>query len=397
MKKLIVLGLCLAACVPDRRPAEGADDVLLPAPAGHTPRSADKPIPERGAVLDRKSLIESVLARNPSIESRKHAWQSARAKRGTVDALDDPVIAYSIAPMSIGSSNIGQTVQLSQRFPWPGKLSSRGESADHQADAARQEIRVSELDLALEASELYDDYYLVERSLEVNAVHKSLLSELQASAEAQYSVGRAALQDPLQAEVERTRLDEQDAMLKSRRAVIVASLNALLHRAPDSPLASPPKTLKVRRDAPPSFRDLGARALSASPELRRERAKRQAASADATYAEREYYPDFTLMASYSTMFMPDHRFMVGVSTPIPIQRGKRGAALDESDARIAETRSESARIADRILADVEVSRQRVLEAREIVSIYEGRLIPAARDQVAAARSDFRRRAPAFPR
>ena len=341
-----------------------------------------------GPVLSRTALIRAVIARNPEADARRHALRAARARRSQVSALDDPEVAYSFAPMSIGGSTFGQIIQVSQRFPWPGKRASLGDSADFEADAAREDVRVTELDLALEASLLFDDYCLVYHSLDVNEHHRHLLIELKSSAEIQLSVGRGSFQDPLQAEVEISRLAEQDVVLRSERNTIVSSLNALLHRGPNEALPPPPQSSSVALDLPPPEEALVRAALQASPELRGLRARERAAESVARYSKREYYPDFTLMASYSTMFMPDSRFMVGASTPIPLQRGRRAGALDEANARIAETRSERARALDRLRAEVSIARRRVVESIEVVKLFDGRLLPTARAQVNAASVDF---------
>lgn len=401
----------LVACVP-ARPAEEPPDTLLapgslarPAPdeappaqatpSGRTAPPVQATPPERlpaprgrAAVLSRTVLIRAVIVRNPGVEERRQALRAARARRSQVTALDDPEIAYSFAPMSIGSSTFGQVVQVSQRFPWPGKLGSLGDAAEFEAEAAGQDVHVTELDLALEASLLFDDYWLVKNERDVNLYHQHLLDALERSAESQLSVGRASLQDPLQAEVELARLAEQDVMLRSTREVVVARLNALLHRAPDAALPPPPRSPDATLDLPPPEAVLLRAALATSPELRALGARGRAAEAKVRHAKREYYPDFTLMASYNTMFMPDSRFMVGASTPIPLQRGRRGGALDEADAEVAGIHSERARVIDRIQTNVVVARQRVVETIRVLQVFDRRLLPVARAQVTAARTEF---------
>jgi outer membrane protein TolC len=333
-------------------------------------------------------LIRAVLARNPEIEARRQAVRAARTRRSQLSALDDPEVAYSFAPRTIGSGTFGQTVQISQRFPWPGKRSSLGESAELEADAASHGVRVTELDLALEASLLFDDYFLVHRSLAVNEHHQHQLKELKSIAESQLTIGRASLQDPLQAEVELSRLVEEDASLRSDRDAIVSSLNGLLHRTPSEPLPAPPVRASEDLSEPAPEPVLTRMALDARPELRGLRARERAGESMARWARREYFPDFTLMASYSTMLEPDSRLLVGVSTPIPLQRGGRGGAVDEAEARIAELRSESARLVDRIRADVSVARHRIVQAIRRVKLLDGRTIPATKAQISAALADF---------
>ncbi len=409
---LAVVATLTSACVPARRADDAQSAAALgrgevgtsaEAPTGPRrpgdegvpgalpPERAPAPAGRSGPYLDRTRLIREVLAKNPSVEARRHAWRAARAQKRAVDSWDDPMLGYEVAPLSIFSSDtrFGQTIRLSQRVPWPGKLSSASDAADEVAAAEAEVVSVTELDLALQASLLFDDYWSVERALDVNREHRNLLEELRRGAEIQYSVGRGSLSDPLQADVEMVMLAEQDIGLESKRDVVGARLNALLHRPPEAALPAPAARNDVSLAAPPTSQEVQRAAILASPELRALAARSRAAQAEIRHAERQYYPDVTLMASYSSMWMElEHQIMIGIEAPIPIQRGSRGGAVDVASARAAEVRSETLRVVDGVRERAETARFRVLEGIRIVKLYEGRLIPAARDQVAAARADF---------
>ncbi|MEZ4222825.1 MAG: TolC family protein [Polyangiaceae bacterium] len=363
-----------------------------PLPQGNSP-ATERPKQSRvaGPGLDRARLIREVLAKNPSIEARRHAFRASRARERQVDTWADPMLGYEVAPLSIFSSNVqfGQTIRLSQRVPWPGKLSSARDAAEHSAAGAREAITVTELDLALEASNLFDDYWGIERALDVNREHRKLLDELRRGAEIQYSVGRGSLSEPLQVDVETAMLTERDIGLEAARDVVIARLNALLHRRPESPLPAPSASLAISFEAPPTAAEAQRRAIANSPELKALAARSRAAQAEIRFAERQYYPDLTLMASYSSMWKElEHQFMVGVEAPIPIQRGARGGAVDAASAKAAQVRSETTSEIDRVRAAVEITRRRVIEALRVAKVYDQQVIPSARDQVAAVRADF---------
>ena len=373
-------------------PGAPAEDALEEAGAG-VAEARGGATPEGvadAAVLDRGRFVAAVLARNPSVSAARQAWRAAKSRRVQREALDDPMLSYSFAPLSIGSGmRYGQTVELSQRFPWPGKLGSLGDAAEAEADEAAERYQAVKLDLALAASMLYDDYYLVARSLDINREHQSLLEQLQQSAQARYGVGRGSLQDPLQAEVERVRLVHDAIVLEADRAVTVARMNALLHRPSNAELPPPPVELAISTEAPAAPAVLHERALGQRSELRAFAARVRALEARRRFAEREYYPDFTLMLSYSSMWESiEHQFMVGVAAPIPIQRGARGGAREEASALGAEARQELKAQALEIQRDVDVARARVVEALQIVELYEGKLLPLARDRLRAALAGF---------
>src|SRR5690606_35770794 len=82
----------------------------------------------------------------------------------------------------------------------------------------------------------------------------------------------------------------------------------------------------------------------------------------------------------------EHQFMVGVSAPIPIQRGARGGAVDEANAMSARARQAVMAATSEIRRDVDVARARVLEALHVLRLYDEQLLPLARDRLRAARA-----------
>lgn len=130
--------------------------------------------------LDRAALIRAVLASNPSAEAARQGWRAALAQYPQSSALPDPMVEYSLAPLSIGSSNVsfGQVIGINQRFPWPGKLALEGEVALAEAEAAREGYDATRQRLALMASMLFDQYYAVQRSLDLNEEHRRLAEDI---------------------------------------------------------------------------------------------------------------------------------------------------------------------------------------------------------------------------
>lgn len=346
--------------------------------------------PVGSATLERVALVQEVLERNPSLDAAREAWQAALSRVPQATALEDPMLSYSVAPLSItGQSRFGQAVELGQEIPFPGKRNLRGEVVQAEAAAARQVWESARLRLALMASQLFDDYFVVHRGLAINDEHLELLRTLKKSAEAQYVVGRASQADPLQAEVELSELLRQRLALESQRDTVRAQLNGLLHRPPHKPLPLPPQELPAPEGVLPLSDILQEEALRQRPELAGMRSRVGGGEAAVQLAKREYWPDFRIMGSYNSMWMDTpHQFMAGVSINIPLQRGKRKAAVEEAQAQLRSTRQEEARLVDDVRVEVEQARARFQEALEALKLYRGRVLPAARDQVAAARVGF---------
>jgi outer membrane protein TolC len=335
-------------------------------------------------------LLEAVLARNPSIEASRQAWRAALARLPVETSLDDTTLAYTIAPGSVPSEDIrfGQVIQVRQRFPWPGKLDLRGAVVLAEAAARREDYATLRLNLGLIAALLFEDYFLVTRFLVVNAEHIVLLERLAVSAGARYSVGLGSQLDPIQAEVELAHLDHRRMVLLTRLAMTSAQLNGLLHRPPEA-LLPPPAQPAVVQAPTASADEMLEEALTARPELLASQARISGAESRIDVALSEYDPDVTLAATYNSMWaQPEHQVMIGFSINIPWQLARRDAAVDEAEAQLARLESEHEALADEIRVDVVLGRLRLVEAHYVVGLYEARLLPAAREQLAAAEAGF---------
>ena len=343
------------------------------------------------ATLERRALIEAVLARNPDIEAARAAWRGALHRVPQQSAIDDPMVSYSFAPLSIASSDarFGQRIEIEQKLPISGRRGLAADVALAEADAAREDVEGVRLRLAAMASTLFDDYYVAVRALEVDAHHKTLLEQMRKSAEAQYTAGRAAQQDPLQAEVELAMVERDRLMHETDRKVAIAQLNGLLHREPAATLPAPPQQLPAPSDAPLDERALIDLALRQRPELRGQDARIKKGVAAQRLASRESWPEVSVMGAYDSMWdMPEHRWMLGLSVEVPLARGRRTGARDEAAAETDEARFMRERIADEIRVEVKTAIERVNEARAVLALYEQRMLPAARAQADAARAGF---------
>lgn len=341
--------------------------------------------------LTRELVVGEVLRRNPTVAAAQAGWRAALARVPQERALDDPMFSYAIAPLSVFSreTRLGQSIELQQRIPIAGQRRLRGEVALAEASRARESWAETQHRLALAASLLYDDWYLAHRALEVNAEHIELVEALKKSAQALYVVGRASQQDPLQAEVELSHLLHDRVVLATQRDAVRAELNGLLHRPPQAKLPPPPKTLPAREQPPASSEDLQALALRQRPELAGTRADIEAQSAAIDLARRAYYPDIAVMGAYNSMWMETaHQYMIGISIEVPLYFGKRRAAVEEATASFSRAAHEQEQLEDEVRVEVEKARQRLVEAQHLLHLYRTRLVPAAKDQVAAARAGF---------
>lgn len=400
-------GMVLAGCATetragyDERLAAWRQDASQAAPEDGAVVDAEKEDEERlfgdAEVLEQRALVAAVLRRSPTVASARQAWRAALEEVPQVTSFEDPMLAYEVAPLSVPlpisgrDVPFGNSVMLSQRLPFPGKLEAEGALALSSADVVEHELRATRLSLALLSSQLWADYFATARSLTVNEELSAVLLSLRESAEAHLATGHALLRDPLRAEVSLAHLEHDRVVLEARRRVLIARLNGLLHRAPDAALPPPPAEVAlpdvIVNDN--DEQDLQARALEERPEVAAAQARIGGAEAGLDLAGLSYAPDVSVSGQYTSMFpLLEHQWMLGASLSLPLQLGRRDAERDEAKARMSRARSEHARVIDDVRTEVAVARERAREARHVVTLYEDRLIPVARGQLEAARASL---------
>jgi outer membrane protein TolC len=376
--------------------------VVEPAPA---PRPAARPpLPPRpdhplfgdAPELSAQTVVEQVLARNPSLAQTEAAWQAAQARYPQVTSLDDPMFAATVGPGTVAPDDPGihfaYRLEISQKYPWPGKLHLRGENALAEARAAGNEVEDTRLRLVESARTAFSDYYLVGRALEVNAANLRLLERFRNNAQTRYENNLVPLQDVLQAKVEIGRERQRRLTLERMQQVAVARLNTLLDLPPDAPLSPPPRGLPVRRGLPPA-EALRAAAVARRPDLRALAERLAAEQALLALAHKEFYPDLEPFFMYDR-FMgnneqnKDLAAMLGVRLNLPVRKAKRGAAVAEAEARVNQRRAELADRTNRVSFEVQEAYAEVVESERSVRVYEQTILPAARQNVEAAASAY---------
>lgn len=320
------------------------------------------------------------------------AAQAAAARYPQVTSLEDPRAGAFLGPASIGSRNVetAYRFEVSQAFPYPGKLALRGEAARNEAVAAGADADDTRLMLAEAARGAFADYYLATRAAEVNAEGLQLLREFRENAAARYRNNQGPQQDVLQADVAIARQRERAVGLDRAHRVARARINTLLNLPADADLPPPPKQLRAL-DPLPAAAQLRDAAVHTRPDVAAVRARVAADEAAVALALKEYCPDFEAMAAYDAWWQrpeKDLRPMVGVRLNIPIRTERRDAAVTEMRARLAQRQAELAKLVAQVGLQVQEAYEQVREAEQAIKLYEESALPAARENVRLAQAGY---------
>jgi len=362
-------------------------------PSAAPPVSPAPPRPplEGRTALTADDVVRVVLERNPTLDQMRATAAAAAARYPQVTALDDPTLAFTTAPGSAWSTNASYAarVEVAQKLLYPGKRGLKGNAAQADAQAAAEDVEDTRLQLVEAARSALADYYLAIKATTVAEENLQLLGEFKKNAETRYKTGQGQQQDVLQADVEIARQEERFVSQRRARLVAVARLNTLMHLPPDAPLPPPvdagtvaplPDAVKLREAA------LG------RPDVRAEVARVAAEEAALALALKEYKPDVEVMAAYDGFWQgsggPPLQWQVGLRTNLPVRYARRGGAVDEARAKVAQRRAELARLTDRINYEVQEAFERVREADDVVKLYESKILPAAAANVKEAQAGY---------
>ena len=327
-----------------------------------------------------QQLIEQALENNPEIKFMQRRFDMMRARVPQAKALDEPVLSVgymgNIAPFFVqrDDPSSGRTISISQDLPYPGKRSLKGKIASSDADAEWWTFEQTRRNVVAEVKDAYFELYFLTKAIGVVTKTKTLLEQFTKIAEAKYTVGKGIQQDVLKAQVEFSKLIEQQTVLEQRRHIAKARLNSLLYRESDSPL---PIVEELKpRDFAYSLAQLNETAITNYPELKSQRRKLEGAQYAIQLAKKDFYPDFSVGFTYvNRPAMPEmYGLNVGVKLPVYIGQKQRPALTEATASFEAEKRSLENkttvlmfRIRDKYLAET--------TARRLVSLYSTTIVP----------------------
>lgn len=338
------------------------------------------------------AFIEQVLVSNPTLAQSTAAWQAAATRYSQVTSLEDPMFASTIGPASFGSNDVDFAYRLeaSQKLPFSGKLRLRGQSALAETAAAGNEVVDTRLQLIESAKIAFFDYYLVDRAIVVNNENLAQLRELRTTADDRFKANQGPEQERLQADVEIGRQRKRGLGLERMRKVTQARINTLMHLLPDTPLPPPPKKLDLA-DPLPNIGILRTRAFAQRPDLQALAHRIEAERALLKLAYKEFYPDFEVMAAYDAFWQrpeQDLRPMVGMRMNLPVNKERRRGAVAEAHSRLAQRTAEMESRTDQVNLQVQEAYELVLESEKGVRLFNEIILPAATENVKAARTAY---------
>ncbi|MEQ8846811.1 TolC family protein [Botrimarina sp.] len=383
--------------------AESPDGPLrLPDPAERG-EVVDAPPPRRLGV---EALVAEAIASHPRVGAARARYAAASWRPVQARSLEDPLLSNNFFPISdhalqTAGGRAGNTLSVSQKYPWPEKRDTRAAIASREAQMAAARLRAVELEIEELVRLAYYELWFADRAIRIGERNREIAAELVHLAEARNAAG-GSRQDVLRAAVQVDNLDNRLIELRQQKALAQADLAALLRR-PDAAGIEPSESVDC--DAAIADRDaLFAAAVGCNPELIE---ARWAASRDrqqqrlACLAKR---PDFVVGAAWQTITESDavspvanghDNVSLSVGVTLPIWRDRIDAGIREASASAAASSRDYHAKRDDALREIRRIDEQIEAAKEQLRLYEERFAPRAKQALELAAADYRGRLVGF--
>lgn len=359
-------------------------------PADRKNGAAEEDAALRGAAVPLDAVVVYAREHNREIGAAAQRWEAAKQVPPQVSAYEDPVIAWTEwnTPRTLDITRAETTIfGISQRIPFPGKLSLKGTIAEREADIAREALHAKVQDVLARVKAAYYDIYLTWQTLGVYEEDKRLVDQFTEIALSKYRLGEVSQSDVLRAQVEQARLVNLLTIQKLKIETANARLNALLHRPPEALLGVP--IGPVGFTLPYTLDELLAMATTARPDLK---ARDLAIARDGqklNLASKQYYPDFQLRFDRFIRFKQSDDFGLMASLTFPLAfKSKYDAGMAQAQADLRASQEDYQATKDQVFFQIKDALVEVETQRALVVLLRDTHIPQAEQSLEASNAGY---------
>jgi cobalt-zinc-cadmium efflux system outer membrane protein len=409
--KMWFAGIALSAVILGSSCAQNKDEIEFGG-RGHNANFAKPALDNQETAISRANLgagevniggnatvedyVRLAMERNPGIIAARQRVNAAHERIVQESSLDDPML--KVAPIGemaeTAAGQVDTMIGVSQKFPFPGKLSTKAKIASKETQVAAQELVQTQLSVTDDVRRAYWSYYYTTRAIEVTQQNRDLLEQFHQVAQSMYSAGTGGQQDVLRASVELSNLTNELLTWNQRQQTAAAMLNSLIDRPIQAALPVPaqmqPEQLKLELNG------LLAEAEKYNPELAAIQQRIEADQQRLKLANLNRWPDLTLGYDYG--FVSDmglaasangkDQWWITFGINLPIWFNKLDAAEREARYRINQRSAELKNTANRVSFRVEDAFIKVDTQQRLVTLFNDVIIPQAQQTVDVSSSDY---------
>ncbi len=340
--------------------------------------------------LKLQDLIDEALKNSPEIRASEARVSASKFRIPQAKSLPDPMFMFGYQNEGFNKYSYGEELMsqwmfsASQMFPFPGKLGLKGDIASKDAENLDDMYIATRLKTISKVKELYYDLFFAYKNIDIIHDRTSLFSQIEDAAIARYSSGMGQQQEVLMAQTEKYMLLEKEEMFKQKIQSSEAMLNTAVGRDVNAALGRPLEPASMLYGH--GLEELLRLSYDRSPEIKAKEKMVAASELKIRFAQKEYYPDFTITAGYDKKggpFMDMWSLTTSINIPLYYRTKQRQGVL-EAEAMQTEAKKELEATKLMIAATIRDNYSMVRTAEKLMDLYKDGLIPKTYQDFEAA-------------
>ena len=349
---------------------------------------------------DLQNLINEALKANAEVKQMASLAGAAKETIKPAGALEDPTVSFGMTNIPTDTFALNQDpmtqkmLELSQKFPFPGKRRLRSEVAAEQAKSETLAYKDKANEIRAKVVMSYWNLALAYAGFDIVQKNKQIWEQVVQVTETRYKVGQGMQADVLQAQVELGNYLDRLLQYKQRQESSQADLNALRSQPPQTPVGRPqplrPRTFTLKLD------DLFAQA-EARPQLQALKALVAKQQKAVDLAKKEYFPDATVSLGYAfreTLGPPVNlkqadMFSGGVMFNLPVWQGSKiKPKIREEQERQTAAKEAVQNTWNQVAAAIKDRYAKLMRLAQQITLYNQGIIPQARQAAEASLASY---------
>jgi len=332
------------------------------------------------------TLEEAVdLARknNPEIFAMKKKWESVRARVKSEKTLENPVVGYE--KMYSGDET---NYTISQEFPFPGKLYTKGVVAGTEALMAEQEYRSKEKEIVANVKKTVSMFLFARKSVALFKENVELMEQFSRATESKYAAGKVSQGDALKAQTELSKMLNMLIMAESEKETAQAMLNLLLNLPPENILEL--SQVQSRKKLDLNLEDSLKLATQNRPELLEAQHHARHFKTMLRSSRLEYWPDFMLSYRYRTAMNPsmDKTYDVMVEASVPLWFWKQKSMAQSANLEQEMADYEYSSMKNMTRYEIKNSWVKIKALEDLLGLYETAILPQSKSVLKVSLANY---------
>ncbi|MBW1995498.1 MAG: TolC family protein [Deltaproteobacteria bacterium] len=343
--------------------------------------------------------IRYAYDKNPAIQEARRAWQATLERYRIDTGLPDPeiMVTYFPEPLETRLGPQDWNANISQKIPFPLKLSKAGEIVETEARIARLNLDKTVRDIIVSIKESFYELLYIRRARRVADQNMKLLDHLRKVSETAYARDRATLLDMVKAQSQTGQLRYDILLLEELEKTEIARLNGLLNRPPGAPIGRLQK--ETHRPLAFSLEEIYSQAKVNQEEIQITKIQIKRAKKKVELARYHSLPDFKVGLFYAGIGNPDvaspasdaGQDAIGIQAAVtlPLWFGKNKGRVAQARAEMKKAEAARALRINDTMTQIRALYFRMQNAQRLVELYQKELLPQAAKAMEIAETWFR--------